>query len=290
MTLKEYLASRAKADAAGEVLFERMSEFQIRLGQRVADLMGELNVTAGKVDATPANVETISAILSSFDSEFADEQWIDAVTEYLGAYDGIEQGVVDYARTLGTVNPDVVTAIKVTFKGVLSEYLTTASSFRADIHIPLANAVAAYVSDGEGSFRDLVKFAQDTVTGGGNSDGAILGHAKTAVNDMVSVYERTSMQAATAKVGGALFYLYQGKPIDTTRPFCRAREGHVWHETEVRGWGDLEPWAGWMEGTNTSTIFQFLGGYNCRHVLVPLAKRDVPPADLSRMKAAGLQV
>lgn len=61
----------------------------------------------------------------------------------------------------------------------------------------------------------------------------------------------------------------------------------MWHEQEIRGWAS-EEWAGKRPETNSSNIFDLLGGYNCQHILVPLAKRDVPEADLERMRRKGL--
>jgi hypothetical protein len=85
---------------------------------------------------------------------------------------------------------------------------------------------------------------------------------------------------------GAEFFLYQGRPIDTTRPFCRARAGKYWHRREIESWAD-EEWSGKTKGTTTATIFNYLGGYNCRHVLVPVRQDVVPASDLERMRKAG---
>jgi hypothetical protein len=105
------------------------------------------------------------------------------------------------------------------------------------------------------------------------------------VNDLVSVYERTATSVAAEAVG-AEFFLYQGRPIDTTRPFCRDRSNKYYHKREIAGWAD-EDWNGKMAGTTSATIFQYLGGYNCRHVLVPVRQDQVPAADLQRMRERG---
>ena len=39
--------------------------------------------------------------------------------------------------------------------------------------------------------------------------------------------------------------------------------------------------------TNSATIFSFLGGYNCRHVLIPKATQYVSAEDLARAKSKG---
>lgn len=89
----------------------------------------------------------------------------------------------------------------------------------------------------------------------------------------------------------ANFYYYQGSCIDTTRPFCRALSGKAWHRQELAEFalaGMNKPWKGMRKGTNPTTILLFVGGYGCRHILVPISKRDVPTIDLERMRSKGL--
>jgi hypothetical protein len=134
--------------------------------------------------------------------------------------------------------------------------------------------------------------------------GAVLGAVEADVASAPSTLGRTLTQSVADQIG-AEFFRYQGRPIKTTRVFCAEREGKVWHREEIADWGrraaageDLDGngnpgWAGMVEGTNEQTIFVFLGGWyggrqNCRHVLVPLARRDVPAEDLARMREKGL--
>ena len=39
--------------------------------------------------------------------------------------------------------------------------------------------------------------------------------------------------------------------------------------------------------TNGATIFSLAGGYNCNHILLPVATEYVPKADLNRAIALG---
>lgn len=136
------------------------------------------------------------------------------------------------------------------------------------------------------------------------AEGMVLAAARTAVDADTEGLVRstpTIMQraqtVAAAESGGVEFYLYQGRPIDSTREFCRDREGHVWHVEEIRQWGrDAaagDGWEGMVEGTDERTIFTHLGGWYgrrraCRHVLVPVLRSAVPENDKARMVSAGL--
>jgi hypothetical protein len=103
--------------------------------------------------------------------------------------------------------------------------------------------------------------------------------------------------AAVAEQVQAEFFLYQGRPIKTTREFCAEREGKYWHREEIKQWGrDAaagDGWDGMVEGTNEQTIFLHLGGWygarnSCRHVLLPVPRLQVAQEDLDRMREKGL--
>jgi hypothetical protein len=87
------------------------------------------------------------------------------------------------------------------------------------------------------------------------------------------------------------FFVYQGRPIATTRSFCRERAGRYWHREEIKEWGrnaGFMPWKGMHKGTNEVNIFLLLGGYTCRHILIPVSRGTVPQEDLDRMREKGL--
>jgi hypothetical protein len=284
MTIEEFLRSRAAGDEAVEQLLKEITSFQQRTATRIAGLLGDLEIVNGSLVASPANMARLSTVIAELEANFADPKWQKAVGEYLASFTELETGIVGYSEALGSVDAALLTSLKVQYQTVAGNYLLNATSFTRTLQQPIVQEVGSYIAQG-GRYRDLVASVSDIVTGGDVSDGAILGNARTAVNDMVSIYERTATNAAATSVG-AEFFVYQGRPIDTTRDFCRAREGRAWHKEEVESWGHLE-WAGQIPGTNSTTIFSLLGGYQCRHVLVPVARRDVPKDDLARMKQKG---
>lgn len=284
MTITEFLQSRAAGDKAVEKLLTEITAFQERTATRLAGILAQLEIEGGRLVASRANMAALSTVINELEAGFADRKWQAAVGEYLASFTELEDGLKAYAGGFGALDTGLLTTLKTQYQTISANYLLDASSFTRTLQQPIVQEVGAHIAAG-GRYRDLVGAVSNIVTGGEDSDGAILGNARTAVNDMVSIYERTATQAAATTVG-AEFFIYQGKPIDTTRDFCRAREGHAWHKEEVESWGNLE-WAGQIPGTNSTTIFSLLGGYNCRHVLVPIARRDVPKADLERMKSKG---
>lgn len=110
--------------------------------------------------------------------------------------------------------------------------------------------------------------------------------------DWIKEIERNVESGFGYQIG--LFFFYQGRPIRSTRKFCQERHGRAWHRDEIILWGkDANKgngWKGMHKGTNAVTIFHFRGGYNCRHVWVPVDIMSVPPDDLARMRAKGLRL
>lgn len=285
MTLEQFIASRAAGDEAVEKLLKEITAFQSRTATRLAGILGDLEIVGGRLVASPENMARLSIVIGELEANFADPKWQKAVGEYLASFTELETGLLAYASGFGALDAGLLTALKVQYQTVAGNYLLDAASFARTLQQPIVQEVGSYIATG-GRYRDLVNTVSDIVTGGDVSDGAMLGNARTAVNDLVSIYERTATNVASESVG-AIFFLYQGRPIESTRPFCLTRANRYYHKSEVAAWGNLEPWQGQIPGTNSTTIFSLLGGYNCRHTLVPVARRDVPTADIDRMKSKG---
>lgn len=289
MTFAEFIAQRAQADTALDRLFERMSSFQKRLASRVLELLSDLQKNSkGIIEATDANIRRIADIVGNIDGVFLDDEWLDAISDYLESYDHIERATISYGKTLGQVDDLLVRATKTAFKDVVANYLTDAHSFNRELQVPIAMEVHAAVLNGL-SFTELTQNIRSRLLEF-RGDGPLVDASKTIANEALSLYERMSLNAVAGEVG-AKFYRYQGKPIDTTRPFCRERAGHAYSKAEIEQWGrDAaagKGWEGMMPGTNEVTIFLYVGGYGpCQHVLVPIAKRDVPAEDMARILAS----
>ena len=282
MTFDEFLKSREVGDEGVEKLLSGMSAFQVKLARQMTEAMSALEVRGGVLVASEANMANLATIMDSLKKGFADPEWEGAVKEYLRTFNSLGENVIAYSG--GAVDAALIKAMRLQYKTVAAEYLLSASSFGRTLSMAITQEVGTYIATGA-PYKGLLSSVTDIITGGGKTDGAILGQASTVVNDLVTVYERSAMEVA-AEAMGAEFYYYQGRPIDTTRPFCRVRSNKYFHRDEIRSWGN-EEWAGQIPGTNSSTVFTLLGGYNCRHMLIAVSREQVPAADLERMKAAG---
>ena len=106
------------------------------------------------------------------------------------------------------------------------------------------------------------------------------------VHDAFAISDRTYSEAVAAATG-VQFYRYLGGLVRDSREFCITRQGKVWHIEEIKSWGRLKSWDGRNPATNADTITQYLGGYNCMHVLVPLPLTRVPADKIAEAKRKG---
>lgn len=284
MTITEYLRSRSAGDAAVEKLLSEITAFQERTATRMAGILSELEIEGGRLVASEANMARLSSVINELESGFADEKWQKAVGEYLASFTELEAGLTAYAEGFGAFDTGLLTVLKQQYQTISANYLLDATSFTRTLQQPIMQEVGASIASG-GRYRDLVQSVSNIVTGGEDSDGALLGNARTAVNDLVSIYERTATKAAADSVG-AEFFFFTGPKLDSSRKWCLERKGKYWHKKEIESWGNTT-WEGQIPGTNKVTIFSLVGGYGCTDVLVPVARRDVPKADLERMRSKG---
>lgn len=123
------------------------------------------------------------------------------------------------------------------------------------------------LSTERGTLESIRSAVQDLVGSGE-------GEAATLVDTGLSILGRARL-GAVAEGLGLTNYLYSGGEIATTREFCTERDGQYFTEDEIKGWAD-EEWDGKIDGTTEETIFDYCGGWNCRHELIPVSEAALP--------------
>lgn len=286
MNVREYIEARAASDAAYKRLLEAIKELEERMARRAAEAIGGLDTSGGRILGSAANVAAALEVVREMQAELGADPWADAVADYLESIDATTDRVFQYAATLGTVDDAASIALRRQYKALLADMLTGIGTYAADLWVPAYQSVASAIAS-EATVSQAIGAVEALALGGEDQTiGAVERIVAQPVSDATAIHERATTQEVARQLN-VKFYLYQGSEIDTTRPFCAARRGKVWHEAEIRAWAG-EDWAGKRPETNAGNIFDLLGGYNCRHILVPLAKRDVPASDLERMRKKGL--
>jgi hypothetical protein len=125
-------------------------------------------------------------------------------------------------------------------------------------------------------YKETLSQLQTIVTGDEEVDGKLLQYNKQIAHDTFAIADRNYTSAVSEELGAEWFF-YSGSEIDTSREFCSKRHNQYFYYKEIEDWpktaGD---WAGRIPGTNSSTIYSYAGGYNCRHSIIPVSIRRVP--------------
>ncbi len=282
-------AARGIGDEAATAMDAAVQALMKRASARIAAEVATLDTDAlGRIRPTAANIQRINTILDRVSATLFDDKYLADVAKYLKGLNTVSGTVADTLRSLGA-DDVMLNAIARRAKAGAATQLLSTSSYRDLFGSVSSQLINGIVTAAEAS-AVLQGIAEVVDTSG--IDRAV----KSQIDSAPAAMQR-AQTAAASEQAGIVFYRFQGRPIATTRPWCLAREGKVWHVEEIREWGRQaaagQGWDGMIDGTNEQTIFTYLGGWYgdraaCRHVLTPVLPSRVPPDDMARMRAKGL--
>lgn len=272
-------------------LLEAIERFKGRLSARVAIIASSIETDPlGNIVSTPENIARVGELIARMKDEFVDDELLEAVNAYIESLDDVLRGVLESFAEFDGVDPDVLGAIAQQYKGEVGSWLLNPSTYQRALWLPLTNGIILATAQGVPIENTMEALVQTT------NEAPVSEEVKGTVESTPILLERTQVAAAAEQTGSQFFY-FQGRPIKSTRKWCRDREGKYWHIEEVKQWGrdaaNGKEWEGMVEGTNEQTIFIHLGGWfgdrnSCRHILVPVPRSRVPEEDLARMREKGL--
>lgn len=270
---------------------DAIAELRARLASRLAVVAASIETDAqGNIISSPDNIARVGELVARMKEEFVDNELRDAVDKYVATLDGATQSVIDSFSDIGNVDTAVLGAIGQRYKDETTSFLTDPETYNETLWVPITNGIILGTALGA-ALSQTVESVVNIAT-----ESNIVGQAESVTVSAPLMLQRTQTAAAAEQTGAKFFY-FQGRPIATTRPWCREREGKYWHIDEIRKWGrdaaNGKEWDGMVEGTNEQTIFVHLGGWfgernSCRHVLVPVLRSTVSEMDIARMTEKGL--
>lgn len=154
----------------------------------------------------------------------------------------------------------------------------------AQVKIPLNQILSQNVNTG-GSFSGMLEQIRTFVKGDDTLDGRLISYSRNIVKDSLFQYARAYQNSVTADLK-LNWFRYIGGLIDTSRPFCRERNGNYYSQKEIESWASLH-WSGKNNLTTESSIFILAGGWSCGHQIIPVSEITVPAEDISRAKELG---
>jgi hypothetical protein len=213
------------------------------------------------------NLKAIQAIKPKIDQYFKGD-YSKAVKDYLKDYTSTSKLIDDYFVSI----LDNYERNEIVYKQISqSNVFTTVDSLLgsgidANFKTPLIDGLQKQVSSGT-SISDLKAFLKVELI----SQPTIKRYISQVSSDAIRQYSRQYMNTVSDDLG-LKHYLYRGTAISDTRSFCQAKHGKYFTKEQVQKWGNQGDWSGKIAGTNEINIFVNLGGWNCRHSLIPVSE------------------
>lgn len=262
-----------RLESVPDAFADRMVAIQRAKFSDIISLLDELDYSGGNIVINEANLLRIEQIVEQAKDLLTTGEFETVVGELMVEFD--DQAAITYKyfdeAFAGFEVPTIANEILAQKKreAVVDLLNSTDQYLSNPVRQALSNAVTSGASrkDVIDVFRLLIEGDKDTV-----------GRLERATRQIVSDTFALSDRAVTNAVSEQLdvkWFRYVGGLMDTTRPFCKARNGKYFSKKEVQSWG-AEDWDGKMAGTDSKTIFVTAGGYNCQHSILPVAESAVP--------------
>jgi len=266
--------------------------------RKIAPMLAEMDIDAdGNIAQTEDNIRRIGGITEELNKVLAGGEYKGAIQSFLASIDEGVQLTDDIAKKIdNSFKPDNVQKqlLNISKQNAINAFF--GSGLRERVTQPFLEQLTANVA-ARAPLREAVKALQGVIEGTDSTDGRLLANVRTTANTAQAIADR-SYAAAVNEELGIEYFQYLGGEIPTTRSFCEHREGQIFHRKEIEAWGEGKnsggindirngTWDGRIEGTDSRSIFTFVGGWNCRHYLVPVIKQKVPATVQARAKSEG---
>ena len=266
--------------------------------RKLAPLLAEMDVDDnGNISQTENNIRRIGLITEELNKVLAGGEYKAAVQSFLDSIDEGVQLTDDIAKKIdSTFQPDNVQKqlLAISKQNAINAFF--GSGLRENVTQPFLEQLTANVA-ARAPLNQAVKALQGVIEGTDTTDGRLLANVRTTANTAQAIADRSYAAAVNDELG-IEYFQYLGGEIPTTRPFCQHREGAIFHRKEIEAWGDGKnsggindirggTWDGRIDGTDSRSIFTFVGGWNCRHYLVPVISQRVPASVKARAEAEG---
>jgi len=298
MPLEKLIQERIdRLESVPEKLITVIDRQEEKLFKQILKDLDGLKIVDGKIEASKDNLAKINSILENLKRTLFGSDYLNAIKEFageIGSQAKLNNKILE--QTIGTFEDSEMFKATVERSQMNALLLLDEGAVTNTLLQPIAqiltNSIVSNVS-----FQQAVATLRENMVG----EKSLLGrYSKTIIKDAFSISDRQYNQLIS-KENGIEFYRYDGGKLKTTRYFCCVRSNKIYHYKEISSWGskpslwnkgdatgcDKLNGGGMNPDTNSSTIFSYLGGYNCQHILVPIATEYVPQSVKDEAKSKG---
>lgn len=280
--ISELVEDRIEAIASS--LESASTKAQVALFEEVKALVYSLDIGKdGLIKNTSANLKQVNKIDRLLNSALKDEAYNTALREYLAGMGLIAEEWDGYFTKLfgSAYNPD-----RVLYDRLWDQAKTTTKETMQGLGVksvvgPEIKTVIRTNINARATAKELEKTLRDLILGNEERYGKLRSYVGQVSRDAASQFSRAYTDAVSMTLGMDWFRYSRGKVRDS-RQFCVDRQGKYFHRSEIEKWPKMN-WQGKIPSTNEATIYVYLGGYNCMHILRPVSESSVPEADRQRV-------
>lgn len=277
-------------------LVEAMSKVEREAMGRVLALMDQLDVVDGNIANSSKNLSLIKTIEEDLRTALFNNSYYKAVNAFGKEFSTQAELTNEYFNSI-LDDFEVIGRYKTVLQTSQSNALSLLSqdTFTQTLIKPIQDSLLASVTN-NGSFQETLANLRKTILGNDEIEGRLLSHVKRIAYDSFAIANRQYTQTIATNLKFE-WYLYTGGVVSDSRCFCVERHGKYYHINEIRAWGRGENigacgqynkslsrtgWQGMNLDTTEITIMVLVGGYQCKHDLLPVAKRSVPKTVIER--------
>jgi hypothetical protein len=252
-----------------------------RLFSAVSDFVASLEKDkSGNIKPNKVNVKKLASLDRLLSDSVIDEKYLKDVNGFIKDLEATTKTMSEYftKADLGFENDkafrDVESAIvDPVYNSLTQEGLS--QNVNNQIRKSITNGVV-----GNYPASQVLQELDDLINGNNERLGLMSRHVQQVATDATMQYTRTYFEVISSDLG-LEYILYEGSAKDTTREFCQARHGKYYSREEVKSWASMS-WSGKIPTTNESNIFVYCGGFQCRHMIIPVSESVVPESVIKR--------
>jgi len=253
----------------------------------------------GNIKQTVKNLKILSSVRKTIENEIITDAYIKRADSLFNQFPAIAQLNNGYFKAIEKAfepNRELYKeVIKTSINAVRTSLLD--SGVAENVINPIVDIVNDSVTSGA-TFSDMVDELRIIIKGDEERLGQLMRYSKQITQDALNQFN-AGYNETIAKDLDLEWYFYSGGKRRTSRPFCKKYAGRYFHKKEVEDFGrrkDLDGSSlcsgpnlceGRVKGTNSSNIFRYRGGYNCKHIYKPTLIDSVPKSVIKRNEKKG---
>jgi hypothetical protein len=275
---------------------EKIMKFQPKLLSRLNKLAAQLTVNAdGFIEMTAGNLTKIETIIGELRQFMTTGEYLTMVKELDAQFIAQEANTIAYFQsTFGQAPTTSFASTLYNTQRLRMLETVIGDGLSPILYTPVRDTLLDGIASGS-SYSDLIDNLNRISVGDERLEGVLARYTRQLVSDTLGTTDRQFTQIIGDELG-LEWFRYLGGRMKTTRCFCNERNGGYYHRKEIELWGKQmeigkcrtdNGWQGMFRGTNSETIFSWVGGYNCQHSLLPISDIAVPKEDIVRAISKG---